>query len=290
MWRVISAWIAVGILAPLPALAEPYKATRNKDGLTVSPVATIGDVQPQLINGKDVTLAAFPASFYATFEISELPECTATLIGPRVILTAAHCVGHKKTISVKAGSRIISGPCYHHPGYARNDSADFAVCRMKRAIPGVKAERVSIVAPQINENVLLAGYGCTNRDLRRSGSGKFKIGFALVVGEAGSDPKLPHFFMTDGSRAREAPASVCPGDSGGAVFCLGHDLDLMGKRSVCGLNSAADCAGRDSNRECIKLSTTSYLSSLRLVSDWLKKTAVQPICGLDPSIDALCRD
>src|SRR5262245_35856777 len=61
---------------------------------------TPGAASPELRHGIEATTADWPASLYVTFPTPDgTAACTATLVGPRAMLTAAHCVPEKGKVS-----------------------------------------------------------------------------------------------------------------------------------------------------------------------------------------------
>src|SRR5262249_10512186 len=139
--------------------------------------------------------------------------CTSTAIGPRVILTAAHCIPDGAQGEIEADSKDINVTCNRHPRYPENAAADFSLCLAADALakPEGGFEKISndktLIA--IGDKLLLLGYGCiaANEQERTFG--------VLYQGEA-SVEALPSeqkaFIRTKGG------AAVCFGDSGGGVF------------------------------------------------------------------------
>lgn len=67
-------------------------------------------------------------------------RCTATAIGPRVILTAAHCLerGTRLQIKVDSQAEAIGVDCTLHPGYypyRRGKLFDYALCHTSEELP-----------------------------------------------------------------------------------------------------------------------------------------------------------
>ena len=79
----------------------------NDGDMAIYPIDELPDVaEPFVIGGKKVKPADFPSSFYVKLAGS---RCTATLIGPKVLLTAAHCVGANRTVKMVIGGKAIRG-------------------------------------------------------------------------------------------------------------------------------------------------------------------------------------
>jgi secreted trypsin-like serine protease len=165
----------------------------------------------------------------------QVAMCTATLIAPRVILTAAHCLEPQPTpVSVPSGAVFVFTDASGAARSVRIDrvhsfslvdsfvtpipgdrlTQDVALARLVTAVPPSQATPATIAAqePVVGATSTWFGFGCTNR-LTLAGSGtKRMITFAFGSSTSG-----------------------CPGDSGGPqVFggaggaiwgvATGHDL------------------------------------------------------------------
>jgi hypothetical protein len=136
--------------------------------------------------------------------------------------------------------------------------------------------------------VLLGGYGCVNRNVSGGNDGVFRVGFSTVQLPIGHAKETPYYFTSVPNAESEAPAVLCPGDSGGAVFCLKDPKDMLKGRSVCGVNSAVDCLSWIDQETCADIGDRSYLSATHAASPWLKAQKVK-LCGRDEDISQLCR-
>ena len=161
----------------------------------------------------------------------EWPGCSATLIGRRTVLTAAHCVdtsnldpsvqlGYASDETLLAQRSALEG-AFVHP------SADFdiAVMRLKQKIIGVVPSRLPESSPHAGEEITVVGYGLTddpdNPYLRNA---KKKVGTNRISSVWGD-----YFDFA-------STTATCNGDSGGPSFAL-----RSGVERIVGVHSRGDC-------------------------------------------------
>ena len=133
-------------------------------------------------------------------------SCTATLIGPRDVLTAAHCIESSSGRFLVAGSNRRWSKAYVHEAY--NDSTlsnDIAVVILDSAVTGVKPSPLRTTAVSSGQKIALVGYGYTSFSGGNSAGAKY-VGTNSIA-KVGST-----WFSYVGN------SNNCSGDSGGPSF------------------------------------------------------------------------
>jgi hypothetical protein len=236
-------------LAAASASAETFRDLKEK-GKSKTP--------PTLINGQPADPAKWPASVYARLGNS---RCSATVVGERVLLIAAHCVKNGGSASFSARGASYTATCKHHPDYKSDKTADWSLCLINKKVTGVPYERLvsSTNWCSRGKEVLLTGYGCTKEGGTGGNDGVYRIGKANITRCPGSN----HDTVTKGGGA------LCYGDSGGPAFLLHAD----GSREVFGVNSRGNIA------DTSYLSTVSTTKAKSWMNSWAANNG-QRICGL----------
>lgn len=216
------------------------------------------ELSPNLIGGVIADPEDWPASPW-------VGNCSATIIGEQVLLTAAHCVSNGGTKSFSLSGKRYSGRCTHHPSYKNNNTADWALCALTEPVTNVRFEVIASaeeVGCSAGKEFLWTGFGC--RKWGGGSDGKFRVGKVKAIRcPSGSSNDV----ITRGSVA------LCSGDSGGGGY-----VEIDGLRRVVGVNSRSNTTD------------TSYVSNTysSTFKNWAKSWSESrkfKICGIHPDAE-----
>ena len=234
--------------------------------------------KPVLINARAANPRDFPATFYYFIEGH---SCTSTLVGTKVLMTAAHCVSDGQQVTIVKGASQFSGKCSQPKTYAANPTADWALCALNGEPAGITHETINSNNGLVQKDLvlLLSGFGCVSSSGSGGNDGVYRLGTSgVAVLPAGDNNDI----VTSGG------AALCFGDSGGPAFVVDPaalanpgDSNALAKRLVISVNS------RGNIRNTSYLASTSTPLAQTFFKDWTAATGLK-ICGVNPDAER-CR-
>jgi len=185
-------------------------------------------------------------------------SCTATIVGPRVILTAAHCAQTNTNVTFTHEGVSYTAIITRSDRYDSLDH-DMALGLVDEFI----STKYGIVygSPGLGERIYLSGFGCT--EFQGPSDVRLRVGDSVVVSFDGYD------FVAE----REDGAVLCFGDSGGPSFSYMFD-PYSEDHFVLGVNSKGNIKDRS------LITRMDHQDSMAFLNSWSEKNGVE-ICGIN---------
>lgn len=210
---------------------------------------------PTLINGTPVA----PGTWTQVVRIrSGESVCTASLVGKRVLLTAAHCVEEGQESSFSYHDVVYKGVGHRSKLYPNKDH-DLAVIILDQEVP-LDPLSIGGVA-RVGKEVTILGYGCTKPGGGGGNDGILRIGTSQIRGYSNYDVV---------SSNKPKGAALCYGDSGGPLLIAVNKKGLM----LLGVNSKGNIKDTNYNTRLDLSTSKSFLLDMAT-------TYSAPICGIN---------
>jgi hypothetical protein len=219
-------------------------------------------VKPMIIGGTEASDDQFAE--VASFETS-IGLCSAVLIGPRVLLTAAHCASQNLSAAeIRFAHQVLLGTVEIHPDHHRTPQSDrdIALVLLDSPVENISAASIrpdtNIV---VDQNVTLVGYGCSENG-GSGAAGVKRFGKSLI-----SEVQAGLYVVR-----QSLGSAVCFGDSGGPLYANSTD-ENEASLSLIGVHAAGNL--RDTTYS-VRLNAAENLQFMLVFAD---KHRVD-ICGL----------
>lgn len=211
----------------------------------------------RLINGKEVT----PGTYKEVVKIeTNGAPCTGTVVGPRVVLTAAHCITNGSTAKFTYAGKSYSAKMTRSPKYPAKDH-DVALGLVEGNIQAVEPASIGGKATT-GLGVILLGYGC---DTSGGGASDGKLRWGETV--------ITSFSDLDMVSSKQGGAALCFGDSGGPAFVTEN-----GKRLLLGVNSKGNLEDTNNHTRLDVQESTEFLNTYATQNS-VEICGVNKVCG-----------
>jgi hypothetical protein len=166
----------------------------------------------------------------------QIGSCSGTVIAPKAILTAAHCLPTATAavnVFLGSGPQQVSQSFAPHPSWreANNTAFDAAVVLMPETIGRTPVPLLLSRDARAGENAIIAGWG---KDSLAGVTSTLRAGVTTITGVTS---------LTLQTTSSTTASAVCQGDSGGPILLSEGGVWAVG--GVISANSTLACSFRD---------------------------------------------
>ena len=251
----------------LLALLAIYYANIMQTTAQLDDVPSTEEIYESLIGGEETALTNYPEMVYLVNERGG--RCSGAIVGPQVILTAAHCIyGEGNVRNYFDGPEYVSFDAVCETPNAWKQGRidyDFALCKStKGRIAGAKPATMGRRFLKKGDKITMAGFGCTSSNGYGGNNGILKTGPSQV--DITTTSTYNYFY------AFNEPI-LCFGDSGGPVYSrLTNPLNQ--RHIIFGVNSRTNLISLS------VLASTYTKPAHNYIASWAKRNKVG-ICGIN---------
>jgi secreted trypsin-like serine protease len=188
---------------------------------TPTATAAPAGVEPMIIGGGNASNAPWAARLF----VNGQQNCTATIIAPRYILTAKHCVSSAGTYTFRIGSldQSSGGTTATGDTITRSPAADLAIVHLTTSVSATYSPLGTASNVSNGQTVQVYGWGatCTNQPEINCQSRLLKVANVTVTSTNCRD-----FANGIAVCARRGNGITAGGDSGGPMFASGRQVGV----------------------------------------------------------------
>lgn len=218
-------------------------------------------IVPTLINGTPVS----PNTWKHVVRIrTGNAGCTASIVGPRALATAAHCAATGATSVFTLDGVQYSAKITRHPLYPRKDmDVSLGVIDREVKLPEYGVLPSTVDVAKVGMPIRLMGYGCTQPGGTGGNDGVLREGMSSITGFSGFD------IVT----GKAGDGALCFGDSGGPAFL---PVEVNGTQVLLNIsqNSKGDIA------KISYLARWDVKEAQDFVREWVQTASVE-VCGIN---------